>query len=233
MVVVGCCGFPVSYRRYFSLLPAVEVQQSFYRRLGERQVENWRRAAPEGFTFVLKAPQCVTHPPGSPTYRRSHLSADERRECGFFRLTDVVKSEMEHFLRMAERLNCRVFLFQTPASFKPTDENLRAMESFFSYYRGAGLFAWEPRGKDWDASTVRDLCLKFELVHATDPFLELPPQTETVYFRMHGDLRTYRYAYSDGELERLAAMVRSKRGYVFFNNSNMLDDALRFLSLLV
>ena len=231
MVKVGCCGFPVAYKRYMQVFDVVEVQQSFYRRLTDKQVENWKRAADRDFEFVLKAPQCVTHPPNSPTYRRSHLAPDERRKCGGFRLTDTVKREMDDFLKKARILGADLFLFQTPASFKPTEENVARLEEFFSYYRGVGRFAWEPRGKEWTEKLVGEICSKLGLIHATDPFLELPPQTEVIYFRMHGDLRSYRYTYTDEELESLLAIVKGRSGYVFFNNSSMFEDARRFKEL--
>ena len=210
----------------------VEVQYSFYRRLGEKQVINWKRSAPEDFEFVLKAPQCVTHSPNSPTYRRSDLPKEDRKYCGYFRLTDVVKREMEIFLERAKILNSRKFLFQTPSSFKPTDENLENMERFFSYYKGAGIFLWEPRGKEWTSEVVRSLCKRFGLIHATDPFLELPHLWgDFTYYRMHGNLKNYVYDYSDDELKRIIELS-SPGGYVFFNNNCMYKNAKRLLELL-
>lgn len=232
MIKVGCCGFPVSYKKYMREFTVVEVQQSFYRRLGNKQVDNWIREAPEGFEFVLKAPQCVTHPPSSPTYRRSHLGRDEIEQCGFFKLTDVVKKEMGDFISKAERLRTKIVLFQTPASFKPTEENLLNMEKFFDYFGKEFLYAWEPRGREWNVQLVRNVCEELGVIHATDPFLEMLPQTETIYFRMHGDLKSYRYSYSDEELIKLKKMVKNASGYVFFNNSSMLHDAKRFAALM-
>lgn len=212
----------------------VEVQVSFYRRITDKQINNWLKASPENFEFVLKAPQCATHPPNSPTYRRSHLSSEERKGCGFFRLTDVVKREMEDFLDKAIKLRTKSVLFQTPASFRPTDENLQNMERFFSYFAHPEItYFWEPRGKDWDEETVKELCKKLKILHATDPFLELPlAQQEPVYFRMHGDLRTYNYRYSEHELKRLKELVKGRNGYIFFNNVYMLDNAREFRELL-
>jgi uncharacterized protein YecE (DUF72 family) len=48
------------------------------------------------------------------------------------------------------------------------------------------------------------------------------------YFRLHGR-GGWRYKYDDGELEELAAMLPGDRpSYVFFNNREMFDDAMRF-----
>ena len=48
------------------------------------------------------------------------------------------------------------------------------------------------------------------------------------YFRLHGR-RGWRYKYEDGELEELRSMLpEDSTSYVFFNNVEMLDDAVRF-----
>ena len=52
------------------------------------------------------------------------------------------------------------------------------------------------------------------------------------YFRLHGR-SGWRYQYELGELKELATEVgKSEGGYVFFNNSKMTEDALRFCKLL-
>jgi uncharacterized protein YecE (DUF72 family) len=52
------------------------------------------------------------------------------------------------------------------------------------------------------------------------------------YFRLHGR-SGWRYQYELGELKELAtSLVKSEGGYVFFNNSKMTEDALRFCTLL-
>lgn len=233
MIKVGCCGFPASLDRYFQELKVVEVQLSFYRTLGERQVENWSRKAPEGFEFILKAPQCVTHSPNSPTYRRSHLPSEKRRDCGSFRLTPVVREEMETFLDRARFIGAERFLFQSPASFRPNSENLEQMAAFFQCYKGKGIFIWEPRGRDWTAEVVKGVCKRLDLIHATDPFLSGPQVWgDFTYFRMHGNLRTYRYTYTGEELMRLLELAK-RGGYIMFNNSSMFKDALRMKQLLV
>ena len=232
MLKVGCCGFPISYKKYMKEFSVVEIQYSFYRKLGERQVANWKGCAPEDFEFVLKAPQCVTHPPTSPTYKRSDLPKDERKNCGYFRLTDTVKREMEAFLEKAKMLGSNKILFQTPSSFKPKDEHLENMERFFSYYKGVALFLWEPRGKEWNGDIVRRVCSELGLIHATDPFLELPHSWgDFTYYRMHGNLKNYVYDYSDEELKRIIDLS-SPGGYVLFNNNCMYKNAKRLLELI-
>ena len=69
-VRVGCCGFPVSRPRYFKSFGVVEVESGFYQPPKPSTAERWRSEAPEGFQFMVKAWQLITHPPTSPTYRK-------------------------------------------------------------------------------------------------------------------------------------------------------------------
>ncbi len=96
---------------------------------------------------------------------------------------------------------------------------------------GIGLnLCWEPRG-DWDPDLVRSLCANLALRHVVDPFLSKNVTPDRPYFRLHGR-DGWRYKYETSELEELAAMLpRKKFGYVFFNNSAMTEDALRFSEL--
>jgi len=106
------------------------------------------------------------------------------------------------------------------------------MERFFGFYRGAGTFAWEPRGAEWTEEVVKEVCEKLSLVHATDPFLELPQLFgDFTYFRMHGDLKSYRYDYSEEEIKKILSLARGE-GYIFFNNSAMYKNAKQALNLL-
>ena len=68
----------------------------------------------------------------------------------------------------------------------------------------------------------------------TYPYREVD-QSEAITheaIRLHGR-SGWRYRYELGELKELAtSLVKSKRGYVFFNNSKMTEDALRFCKCL-
>jgi len=227
MVKIGCCGFPVAQGKYFKAFDTIEIQQSFYRTLGEKQVKNWRDKAPTDFEFILKAPQYITHFPNSPTYRRADLPIEKRKQCGGFRLNIVTEEVMEIFFARAQVLKAKKFLFQTPASFKPTEENIKAMLLFFKRFHKQGIFIWEPRGKDWQPEIIKSVCQQAGLIHAVDPFLHgKPVWGDFIYFRLHGNLRTYQYSYSDSELHQILEMT-GPSGYIMFNNSDMYNNALR------
>ncbi|RLI79276.1 DUF72 domain-containing protein, partial [Archaeoglobales archaeon] len=45
MIKVGCCGFPVSMKKYFDNLKLVEVQKTFYKPPEIKTAERWRKNA--------------------------------------------------------------------------------------------------------------------------------------------------------------------------------------------
>ena len=67
---LGMCGFTIGAAAYFKQFPVVEVQQTFYDPPPIGTLEKWRRQAPAGFEFTMKAWQVITHLGESPTYRR-------------------------------------------------------------------------------------------------------------------------------------------------------------------
>jgi uncharacterized protein YecE (DUF72 family) len=130
---VGCCGFPLSLRRYAEEFSVVEVQQTFYQPPTFRTLEKWRGAVPAGFEFTLKAWQLITHEASSPTYRRlgEKLSPQQRREVGAFRLNATVLDAWRRTLACAHTLSSRCILFQCPARFAPTATNKANLRDFF------------------------------------------------------------------------------------------------------
>ena len=234
-VRVGCCGFRSSRESYYALLDAVEVQHTFYQPPQVSTLRRWREEAPAGFEFALKAWQLVTHLSSSPTYRRlkRRLTEEEREGAGFFRPTAAVGAAWALTRECAAALGARAVLFQCPASFKPTRENVENMRRFFrGAARGRLTFAWEPRG-GWPRELVEELCEELGLWHAVDPFAERSVTPRGCYFRLHGR-RGWRYKYEDAELEELYSMLPKRAAsYVFFNNVEMLDDARRFKEIAV
>ena len=188
---------------------------------------------PNGFEFALKAWQLITHDAKSPTYRRlkRQLADSEKREAGYFRQTEIVTQAWETTLASARALKSKTILFQCPASFTQTKENIANLQKFFSSIDRQGLeLCWEPRG-NWDDAVVRSICLSLRLWHVVDPFVGKSVTPDRCYFRLHGR-NGWRYEYDDTELRELAAMLPKRRNcYVFFNNRSMTDDALRFCEL--
>jgi uncharacterized protein YecE (DUF72 family) len=230
-VQIGTCGFGRTKEEYVERLKCVEIQHTFYQPPMIKTLEGWRAQVPPDFEFTLKAWQLITHDAKSPTYKRlkKKTAVEELAEAGYFRPTAIVKEAWETIRACAEALKAKTILFQCPASLKPTEDNIENIKKFFSGIdRGALNFCWEPRGKEWIDKIVRDICDEFDLWHTVDPFVRNTVTPEKCYFRLHGR-GGWRYKYEDGEMEELASMLPKKnKSYVFFNNREMLDDAVRF-----
>jgi uncharacterized protein YecE (DUF72 family) len=228
-VRIGTCGFRSTKLLYAESLSSVEIQNTFYQPPQIKTLEAWRAAMPKNFEFTLKAWQLITHHPESPTYKRlsAKSAARDLSDAGSFRWTPIVREAWETTKECASALQARTVLFQCPARFTPTKENLRNVNKFFAKAdRGDLNFAWEPRG-DWPEEVVRKICTENDLWHAVDPFKTISVTPDRSYYRLHGRVR-WRYQYEDGELEELATMMSGKLNYVFFNNVTMFDDAVRF-----
>jgi uncharacterized protein YecE (DUF72 family) len=233
-VNIGTSGFRGNKAEYAGNFSCVEIQHTFYQPPQIRTLERWRAEMPDEFEFTLKAWQLITHEAKSPTYKRlkKQLSETEKSEAGYFKSTAIVKEAWEATLACAEALRAETILFQCPASFTQTDENVSNLEKFFSTVnRGILNFAWEPRG-DWNSQIVKHICQDLNLWHTVDPFKGKTATPDKTYFRLHG--RTgWRYKYEDSELEELAAILpKNKASYVFFNNIYMAEDALRFQEII-
>ena len=223
---------------YFTRFSLAEVQKTFYKPPRPETAQRWRQLAPEVFEFTLKAWQLITHPATSPTYRKAGIRVERPENHGFFRPTAEVYEAWDATLRVAAALEARVVVFQCPASFAPTEENLANMEEFFNSIPRKGLLlAWEPRGR-WDRAVVGMLCQELELLHCVDPFLGLPAAAgETAYLRLHGYERgrMYYHDYTEEELRRLYQVCKNLGGsvvYCLFNNIQMLKNALEFRELI-
>lgn len=187
---------------YASRLPAVEINATFYRMPSEKTLLQWASQVPEGFTFVLKAPQMITH--------RRRL-----RECA---------EEMGYFLRTATVLGPRLgpTLFQLPPNMKADVPRLAAFLELVPKHWKA---AFEFRHASWLEEPVYEtlrarnaaLC-----VAETDPgesALTVPFVTTADW----GYLRLRRKDYDDAALSAWATRVQTapwSAAYVFFKHED-------------
>ena len=230
---IGTCGFGMTQDQYAELFSCVEVQHTFYQPPMVKTLERWKAARSKEFEYTLKAWQLITHTSKSPTQKRlsKRITEAQKEEAGSFRDTDTVKEAWEVTLASAKALKAKTILFQCPASFNQTKENIKSLKRFFTGVanpqRGKLNFCWEPRGP-WEDGVIKDICDELDLWHAVDPFKAKTVTPQRVYFRLHG-IGGWRYKYEDGELEELAMMLpKNKLSYVFFNNREMTQDAQRF-----
>jgi uncharacterized protein YecE (DUF72 family) len=221
---VGTCGFCLRQRDYYGAFDVVELQQTFYRPPQLATAQRWRADAADGFEFTLKAYQAITHPPASPTWRRTRISDADRSKCGGFQDTPVVRKAWKTTLELARTLETKLVIFQCPATFRPTDENIDRLWKFFEWaHRDRIRFGWEPRGDAW----TDQICVELSLTHVVDPFVRPCMRPRPPYFRLRG-IGGHRHRYTDQELSRLHAWCSAKQTYCMFNNAFMADDARRF-----
>ena len=216
-------------------LNVVEIQRTFYRPVPIETAKRWREWAPADFDFSVKASQFITQEETSPTYRRSGLRRPLKPDrYGSFRDTEEVRRGWEATRAVADALGARAIVFQCPASFTPSPENVRNFYRFFESIETTAAKVWEPRGP-WASHIVDKFCADLGLVHSVDPFASEPATSGLAYFRLHGSPpgpRNYNYTYTDADLERLLAICREyDDAFVLFNNVTLHADAVRFRRL--
>ena len=204
---------------YAGRLPAVEINNTFYRLPKPKLLEDWAGQTPDGFRFVLKASRRITH---------------------IQRLKDVGEL-LEYLFKTAATLGAKLgpFLFQLPPHLKKDTDRLRGFLDLVPPDRKVAL---EFRNASWfeddvfEALRAHDAAL---CVAETDPDdkeagKEPAPLVRTASW---GYLRLRREIYTDADLEAWAGRIRAQgwsEAYVFFKHE---DDgtapryAQRFLEL--
>lgn len=243
IIAVGCCGFPVSHKKYFEEFNCIEINITFYQLPEIKTAVKWLEEARKfnkNFEFIIKAWQLITHPASSFTYRRLKEKIPENRKkyYGYFQPTDEVFNAWERTKEFAIQLNCNKILFQTPSTFKPEDSNKNNILKFFDCIkkncRNKFYFIWEARG-NWSDDEIKEICKEHNLIHCVDPlspFINNPVYGRFNYYRIHGSYEgkriNYNHNMTENELSTIYSCCNKKINYVMFNNSNMYEDANYF-----
>lgn len=191
-------------RYYASRLPAVEINNTFYRLPSERVLLGWAEQVPEGFQFVLKASRRITH--------NARLAADDAGALDFF-------------LRTANVLGPRLgpTLFQLPPTMKKDMARLGEFLGRLPRRWRAGLEFRHPSWFDeevYAALREHDLAL----VMAEDDEASTPLVATTAW----GYLRLRRTRYAPDEIMRWAERIRAqpwREAYVFFKHEDDVELA--------
>lgn len=234
-IKVGLCGFTVAMASYPRHYPVVEVQHTFYEPPSDPHLLGWKAKMPPGFEFTIKAWQLITHASTSSTYRKLKraLTPADREGLGGFKDSAIVAEGWRRTVECARALEATAILFQCPASFQPTRQNLSNLRAFFARIeRPEGIrLMWEPRG-EWPEAKLRKLCGDLQLLHVVDPFKHRAVTQGPTYLRLHGYPGSYD-KYTDAQLERLyAGLPADEECYVMFNNIPRVGDSKRFLTML-
>ncbi|HET6349859.1 MAG TPA: DUF72 domain-containing protein [Candidatus Krumholzibacteria bacterium] len=198
---------------YAGKLPAVEINNTFYRLPKREVVEAWSSQVPPDFRFVIKASQKITH------MKRLKNADDETNY-----LIDVI-SVLEKKLG--------VLFFQLPPNFKKDIERLGA---FLSALPRTAPIAFEFRHTTWFDDEVFGLLRDHNVALCladTDEELEVPLVSTADW----GYLRLRRPGYAPDELVRWHGWVESQawnQAFVFFKHEDEAAGpkmAMEFLAL--
>jgi uncharacterized protein YecE (DUF72 family) len=197
--------------RYAKVLPATEINSTFYRPHRPATFGRWAASVPRSFRFSVKLPQAITH---------EHALAHSAKPL------DAFLADLEP---LGSRLGC--LLAQLPPSL---EYDARAARAFFTalrkrFDRGVAL---EPRHASWFGDRADRLMKDFEIARvAADP----PRATGDAepggwgglrYFRLHGSPRIYYSSYEDGYLDALTGRLRDLRrrripSWCIFDNTTL------------
>jgi len=183
---------------YATRFGTVEVNATFYRMPTPKVVAGWTAAVPAEFTFVLKAPQRITH---------------------FARLRDVDES-VRIFCDVARGLGARLgpLLFQLPPNFK---KDLGRLGDVLYMVPPELRMAWEFRHDSWFADDV------YERLRARNAALAIVEDddktTPTLATADWGYFRLRAVDYTDARLEAWVKTIRGvgagwRDAFVFFKH---------------
>jgi uncharacterized protein YecE (DUF72 family) len=198
-------GMLAFYAKHFS---TVEINNTFYRMPTEALVQGWADGVPEDFSFVLKAPQRITH--------QLRLKAAD----------DAVG----RFLRVAAELGKKQgpLLFQLPPNFKKDTPRLA---EFLAHVPQTVRAAFEFRHDSWHADDVYDalrergaaLCIAETAPGGGTASSAGGGTTPLVPTAAWGYLRLREIDYSEAQLAAWADRIRAQPwsdAYVFFKHED-------------
>jgi uncharacterized protein YecE (DUF72 family) len=199
---------------YVERFTTVEINATFYRMPSATTVEGWGAAAPAGFTYVLKAPQRITH---------------------FGRLRGI-DEPLRHFCDTARSLGDKLgpLLFQLPPNFKKAADRLAEVVSIVP---DGFRVAFEFRHESWFDDDVYGLLRsRNAALCIADTEDGTTPAVATADF---GYVRLRAVEYSDDDLRRWLATIDQvgagwRDAYVFFKHEDSGSGpalARRFLAL--
>jgi len=183
---------------YAGRLETVEINYTFYRMPNAKTVSGWNAAVPDGFTFVLKAPQRITH---------------------IARLKDV-DDTLRYFTETIRPLGAKLgpILVQLPPNFK---QDLARLKDFLTLFPADLRCAFEFRHASWFADdTYAALRIANAALCVADTEAGHTPLVATAdfgYFRLRDE------GYKKKDLETWAASVKDlgrewKDAFVFFKH---------------
>lgn len=181
---------------YAERLPAVEINNTFYRLPRESVLESWCAQVPEDFRFVIKASRRITH------FKRLKGTEDE---TGYL---------LKTLATLGPRLGC--VLFQLPPNLK---QDLPRLDAFLELLPAGTRAAFEFRHPSWSSDETHARLRARGLAWVIAEAEEAP--TELVSTASWGYLRLRRSDYAREDLAGWAERVRAtgwSEAFVFFKH---------------
>ena len=184
---------------YASKLPAVEINNTFYRMPRSSVLETWRDAVPTDFRFSIKASRRITH--------QARL-----QDC-----QDPIDYLTRGLETLGEKLGC--VLFQLPPYLRKDNDRL---DAFLSLWPKDFPAAVEFRHASWFDNETADTLARHEAAICVSEDGQLPmpgflATTHWLYFRLRKS--AYDSAALAGWLERGEA-TGARRGFAFFKHED-------------
>ena len=192
---------------YCHQFATVEVNNSFYRLPSEDTFRKWRKAAPKGFQFAVKASRFITH-------------VKRLKDC---------REPLDTFLGRARLLSEALgpVLYQLPPNFHCKPENVDRLTEFLSLLPHDMRHVFEFRHDSWFNDDVFSLLRVYNAgfcaFHMAGWETPLEATTDFAYLRFHGSDSLYGGSYSEGDLAIWAGRLRDlpedvREVFVYFNN---------------
>lgn len=186
-------------RFYTSRLPAVEINNTFYRLPKESVLLSWAEQAPTEFRFVLKAPQKITH-------------VKRLKDAG---------AEVEYLFRVGRALgsNAGAILFQLPPHLRKDIERLK---NLLLLLPDDSAVAFEFRHRSWFDDEVF-ACLREHNCSLCTAEMDETESSNLIATASWGYVRLRRSEYSRADLLNWKERILSQQwdhAYIFFKHED-------------
>jgi uncharacterized protein YecE (DUF72 family) len=186
---------------YSERFDTVEINNTFYRMPDASMVAKWAAQVPDSFTFVLKAPQRITH---------------QKRLAG-------AEDDVAHLFDVASALGEKLgpVLFQLPPFARKDAAKLQAFVEWLPPNRRV---AFEFRHDSWCDDEVYAILRSRDIpICLSDTDETADPEALVIPTATWGYMRLRRTEYSDDDLKAWAARVKRQKwdeAYVFFKHED-------------
>lgn len=186
-------------RYYASKLPAVELNNTFYRLPQPGMIESWKAQVPGNFRFSVKASQGITH------FRRLKDAADATK-----RMLDIVSG-------LEDRLAAVIYRFP-----EDMEKDLKRLDAFLKHLPQNPPAAFDFRHPTWFDEDVRQLLRSENRALVISDTNELPV-SQIDKTADWGYVRLRRVNYSTADLRDWISRMKDqdwKTAFVFFKHED-------------